>query len=159
MEWLQNCGTAVAFIGAALAVGLACTGSACGVGMVGRAASGTLSVDPDRFSKTLILQLLPGTQGLYGLVIWFLALMKLGFFSGSLVQLTLKEGMTFFGACMPVAVGCLIFGIMQGRMCAMGLVTLSKRPNEFSKSIILAIMVEFYAILALLATFLMLNNF
>jgi len=36
---------------------------------------------------------------------------------------------------------------------------MSKRPNEISKSIILAIMVEFYAILALLSTFLMLNNF
>lgn len=64
-----------------------------------------------------------------------------------------------FAACMPVAIGCLIFGIMQGRMCATGLGMLAKRPNEISKSIILAIMVEFYAILALLATFLMLNHF
>ena len=159
MEWLQNCGTAIAILGAALAVGLACVGSACGVGMVGRAAAGVLSVEPDKFSRTLILQILPGTQGLYGLVIWFLALIKLGFFSGGLRLLTIKEGLSFFGACMPVALGCLIFGIMQGRMCSMGLVTLSKRPNELSKSIILAIMVEFYAILALLATFLMLNNF
>ena len=85
--------------------------------------------------------------------------MKLGFFSGSLRVFTFNEGLTFFAACMPVAIGCLIFGIMQGRMCSTGLVMLAKRPNELSKSIILAIMVEFYAILALLATFLMLNNF
>ena len=159
MEWLQNCGTAIAIVGACLAVGLACVGSAWGVGMVGRAAAGVLSVEPDKFSRTLILQILPGTQGLYGLVIWFLALIRLGFFSGGLRVLTLREGMSFFGACMPVAIGGLIFGIMQGRLCSMGLVTLSKRPNELSKSISLAIMVEFYAILALLATFLMLNNF
>ena len=159
MDWLQNCGTALAFLGASLAVGLACVGSARGVGMVGRAAAGALSVEPDKFARALILQILPGTQGLYGLVIWFLALIKLGFFSGGLRTLTLSEGASFFAACMPVAIGCLIFGIMQGRMCATGLGMLAKRPNEISKSIILAIMVEFYAILALLATVLMLNHF
>ncbi|MCI8415792.1 MAG: V-type ATP synthase subunit K [Ruminiclostridium sp.] len=159
MDWLQNCGTALAFLGASLAVGLACVGSARGVGMVGRAAAGALSVEPDKFARALILQILPGTQGLYGLVIWFLALIKLGFFSGTVRVLTLSQGAAFFAACMPVAIGCLIFGIMQGRMCATGLVMLAKRPGELSKSIILAIMVEFYAILALLATFLMLNNF
>lgn len=159
MELLQNCGTALAFLGASLAVGLACVGSARGVGMVGRAAAGALSVEPDKFARALILQILPGTQGLYGLVIWFLALIKLGFFSGEIRMLTLSEGGSFFAACMPVAIGCLIFGIMQGRMCATGLVMLAKRPGELSKSIILAIMVEFYAILALLTTFLMLNNF
>ena len=159
MDWLQNCGTALAFLGASLAVGLACVGSARGVGMVGRAAAGALSVEPDKFARALILQFLPGTQGLYGLVIWFLALIKLGFFSGTVRVLTLSQGAAFFAACMPVAIGCLIFGIMQGRMCATGLVMLAKRPGELSKSIILAIMVEFYAILALLATFLMLNNF
>lgn len=158
-DWLQNCGTAIAFLGASLAVGLACVGSAKGVGMVGRAASGTLSVEPDKFARALILQILPGTQGLYGLVIWFLALIKLGFFSGGLAELSLHDGLSFFGACMPVAIGCCIFGIAQGKMCSTGLVMLAKRPNELSKSIILAIMVEFYAILALLATFLMLNNF
>lgn len=158
-DWLQNCGTAVAFLGASLAVGLACTGSARGVGTVGRAASGILSVDPDKFARVLILQILPGTQGLYGLVIWFLALIKLGFFSGGPVQLSLQEGLSFFGACMPVAIGCCLFGIAQGKMCSTGLIMMAKRPNELSKSIILAIMVEFYAILALLATFLMLNNF
>lgn len=154
MDWLQNCGTALAFLGASLAVGLACVGSARGVGMVGRAAAGALSVEPDKFARALILQILPGTQGLYGLVIWFLALIKLGFFSGTVRVLTLSQGAAFFAACMPVAIGCLIFGIMQGRMCATGLVMLAKRPGELSKSIILAIMVEFYAILALLATFL-----
>lgn len=159
MDWLQNCGTALAFLGASLAVGLACVGSARGVGMVGRAAAGALSVEPDKFARALILQILPGPQGLYGLVIWFLALIKLGFFSGTVRVLTLSQGAAFFAACMPVAIGCLIFGIMQGRMCATGLVMLAKRPGELSKSIILAIMVEFYAILALLATFLMLNNF
>jgi V/A-type H+-transporting ATPase subunit K len=159
MGWLELCGTAIGFLGGALAVGMACSGSAKGVGTVGRAGAGVLSVDPSKFSRVLILQILPGTQGLYGLVVWFLALMKLGFFDGNMVEFTVREGLAFFGACMPVAIGGFIFGIVQGRLGASGLSLMSKRPEELSKSIILAIMVEFYAILALLSTFLMLNNF
>ncbi len=159
MNWVEYAGTAIAFLGAALAVGLPCSGSAKGVGTVGRAGAGVLSVDPGKFSRVLILQILPGTQGLYGLVVWFLALMKLGFFDFELINLTLREGFSFFGACMPVAIGGFVFGIIQGRLGAGGLSLMTKRPNELSKSIILAIMVEFYAILALLATFLMLNSF
>jgi V/A-type H+-transporting ATPase subunit K len=159
-EWMSFCGTALGFLGASLAVGLPCSGSAKGVGTVGRAGAGVLSVDPAKFPRVLILQIIPGTQGLYGLVIWFFALMKLGFFAGGgPVTLSLQEGLRFFGACMPTALGGLIFGITQGRLGAGGLSLLSKRGGELSKSIILLVMVEFYSILALLATFLMLNNF
>ncbi len=156
---LEFSGTAVALLGAALAVGLPCAGSATGVGTVGRAGAGAVSVDSGKFSRALVLQILPGTQGLYGLVIWFFALMKLGFFSGGLQQLTIENGLKFFGSCMPIAIGGLIFGIVQGRLCAGGLSLVAKRPGEMSKSIILAIMMEFYAILALLASFLMINSF
>ncbi len=162
-EWIATCGIALAFLGATLAVALPCTGSAIGVGTVGRAGAGAISVDPNKFSRALILQILPGTQGLYGLVVWFLALMKLGLFDGSLVEKlatwTMQDGLAFFGSCMPVAIGGLIFGMVQGRLCASGLSLVSRRSEELSKGIILAIMVEFYAILCLLATFLMLNNY
>ncbi|HIY32833.1 V-type ATP synthase subunit K [Evtepia sp.] len=152
-------GRAVAMVGAALAVALPCAGSATGVGTVGRAGAGLLSVDPGKFSRVLVMQILPGTQGLYGLVIWFFALTKLGFFSGTIAELTMVQGLAFFGACLPVAVGGLIFGIVQGRICAGGISLVAKKPNDLSRSIILAIMMEFYAILALLASFLMLNQF
>ena len=159
MDWILNCGTAIGMLGAALAVGLPCSGSAKGVGMVGQAGAGVMSVDPSKFSRVLLLQILPGTQGLYGLVVWFLALMKLGFFSGSVAQFTIEQGCMFFAACMPVAIGGFLFGIAQGRLCSSGISLMAKRPNDLAKSIILAIMVEFYSILALLSTFLMLNNF
>ena len=156
-------GINIAFFGAALAVALPCTGSAIGVGTVGRAGAGAISVDPGKFSRALILQIRPGTQGLYGLVVWFLALMKLGVFDGTitakLTDFTMQMGTQFFASCLPVAIGGLIFGMIQGRLCASDLSLLAKRSDELSKGIILAIMVEFYAILCLLATFLMLNNF
>lgn len=58
-----------------------------------------------KFSQILILQIIPGTQGLYGLVAWFFALMKLGFFSGELRVLTGSEGLMFLAACLPMAIG------------------------------------------------------
>lgn len=158
MGWLEFCGTGLAFLGAALAVGLSCAGSAKGVGLVGEAGAGVLSQDPGKFSQVLILQVLPGTQGLYGLVIWFFALMKMGFFNGTLGAMDVATGLTFFAACMPMAFGGWLSAIAQGRVAAAGVSLIAKRPGEMSKGIIMAIMVEFYAILSLLASFLMLNS-
>lgn len=151
-------GTAIAFLGAALAVGLSCVGSAKGVGMVGEAGAGILSEDPSKFSKALILQVLPGTQGLYGLVIWFFAFLQLGVFAGNVAQLSVNEGMSYLFACLPMALGGWLSAISQGRVASAGINVVAKRPDDWSKSIILAIMVEFYAILCLLASFLMLLN-
>ena len=141
---MMNLGTAIGIIGASLAVGLACSGSAKGVGCTGEVGATVLAEDPGKFSQVLILQIIPGTQGLYGLVAWFFALMQLGFFSGDMKNLTVAGG--------------LLSAIAQGRCAAAGLAMCSKRPEEMSKGIIMAIMVEFYAILCLLATFLMLNG-
>ena len=159
MEWMNSCGTAIAIIGASLAVGLACSGSGKGVGCVGEAGAGVLSEDPNKFAQVLILQIIPGTQGLYGLVAWFFTLMKLGFFAGDLKVLTVEQGFMVMAACLPIGIGGLITAIAQGRCAAAGVSLIVKRPEEMSKGIIMAIMVEFYAILCLLATFLMVNGF
>ena len=158
MDIFANSGTAIAFLGAVLSVALACAGSGKGVGLVGEAASGVLSEDPSKFSQCLILEIIPGTQGLYGLVIWFFAMMKLGFFSGNLQVLTIEQGLGFFAACLAMGIGGLITAIAQGRCAAAAVALIAKRPEEMSKGIIMAIMVEFYAILCLLASFLMLNS-
>jgi len=158
MDWMTYFGTAVGILGAALAVGLACSGSAKGVGIVGEAGATVIANDPSKFSQVLILQIIPGTQGLYGLVVWFFALMKLGFFSGELIALSVPGGMLFASACLPIAIGGLLSAIAQGKCAAAGLAMCSKRPEELSKAIIMAIMVEFYAILCLLASFLMING-
>ena len=69
-------GLAIGFLGAALACGLSCAGSARGCGTAGEAGAGLLSQDPSKSGKVMVLQLLPGTQGLYGLVVWFFALIS-----------------------------------------------------------------------------------
>ena len=151
-------GTGLAFLGAALAVGLCCIGSAKGTGMVGEAATGVISMAPENFSKCLILQVLPGTQGLYGLVVWFFALFTMGAFSGGIVPLTVTEGATIFAACLPIALGGWLSAIFQGRVAAASVNVVAKKPDDWAKGIILCGIVEFYAILSLLASVLLLMN-
>lgn len=156
MEFLASCGLQIGVIGSALAVGLACAGSGRGVGIVGEAAAGVLSEDPNKFSQCLILQIIPGTQGLYGLVIWFFALFQMGVIGGTAGDMSIMEGLGYCFACLPMGIGGYFTAIAQGRCAAAGVSLVAKRPEEMSKGIIMAIMVEFYAILCLLASFLML---
>ena len=66
MSIFSSLGTSIAVLGAALAAILSGMGSAKGVGLVGQAGAGVITEDPTKFGKVLILQILPGTQGLYG---------------------------------------------------------------------------------------------
>ena len=149
-------GLALALLGAGLAVGLSCVGSAKGTGIAGEAGTGLLSQDPSKSGKVMVLQLLPGTQGLYGLVVWFFALIQMGMLDGSAVNLTVAEGLRYFAACMPMALGGLLSAIAQGRVAAGSINILPKKPHDWSKGLILCGIVEFYAILSLLASMLML---
>ena len=92
-----------ALLGAAISVALAGIGSAIGVGTAGRAAAGVVTEDPDKFAKVLLLQLLPGTQGIYGLLVAFLALSKVGILGGGVADISLETGLMIFVACLPIA--------------------------------------------------------
>lgn len=95
-------GLAIGFLGASLACGLCCAGSAKGCGLAGEAGTGLLSEDPSYFGKVLILQVIPGTQGLYGLVVWFFAIFRMGLLSGALPELSITQGLQYFVACLPM---------------------------------------------------------
>lgn len=146
-------GTFLALFGAALAAGLAGIGSAIGVGKAGQAAAGVVSEDPSKFIKCLILELLPGTQGIYGFIIAFLALLKLNVFGG-IVDLSLGGGLAMMAACLPMALTGLLSGIHQGKVAASGIALVAKRPEEQVKAILFAAMVETYALLGLIVSFL-----
>lgn len=148
-------GNTVALLGAALAVILAGMGSARGVGLVGEAASGLLAENPSMFGKALILQALPGTQGIYGLITAFLIIFKMGILSGAPVALTVPQGMYYLVAGLPIAIVGYYSGIKQGRVAASGISLLAKRPKEVGKAITSAALVETYAIFAVLVSLLM----
>ena len=159
MAFLESIGgLALGLLGAALAAALACIGSAKGTGIAGEAGAGLVSEDPSKFGKAMIMQVIPGTQGLYGLVVWFFAIFRMGLLSGTAAPLTVAQGLQYFAACLPIALGGLISAIAQGKVAAASLNILAKKPDDWSKGMIFCITVEFYAILCLLASFLMLNG-
>ena len=151
-------GMALGFLGAGLAAALCCVGSAKGTGIAGEAGTGLLCEDPNTFGKVLILQVIPGTQGLYGLVVWFFACFQMGMLNGTAVDMTVTEGLRYFVACMPIALGGFLSAIAQGRVAAGSINILAKQPDHWSKGMVLCITVEFYAILSLLASMLMILN-
>ena len=148
-------GANLAFLGAAIAAIPAGMGSARGVGLVGEASTGLVSEDPSKFGKALILQALPGTQGIYGLITAFLIIFKMGILGGSPLQLTVAQGAYFLMASLPIAIVGFYSGIKQGKVAAAGISLIAKRPKEVGKAITSAALVETYAIFAVLVSLLL----
>ena len=153
----MNLGMFFALLGAAVAVGLAGMGSSKGVGIASEAASAVLANDPSKFGKMLVLQLLPGTQGLYGLIVAVMVLLNVGILGGDAVTDT-ALGLQYFSACLPIALGGYFSGKAQGRVCAAGCSLTAKRPEESSKAIVSASLIELYALLGFIVSFLMVIN-
>lgn len=144
----------LALLGVALATLMAGMGSAKGVNLVGKASAGLLSEDPSKFGKTLVLQALPMTQGIYGFVTGFLILFKIGALSGNPV-VDPGKGAYYLMAALPIAIVGYYSGIKQGEVAAAGVSVLAKRPGELGKAITSAALVETYAILAVLISLLL----
>ena len=152
--WLQffienNGGFIFATLGVALAVIFSGMGSARGVGMTGEAASALIKEQPDKFGKSLILELLPGTQGLYGFVVGFLIYLNMS------SDMALQDGFYMMMAALPIAFTGLTSGIAQGRVATAAIQILAKREEHTTKGIIYAAMVETYAILGFVISFLL----
>ncbi len=156
---MEGLGNALAIIGAALATLLAGSGSAIGIGIAGRSAAGVLTEKPERYGLNFILVVLPGTQGIYGLVCAMMLMNNMGMFSGGefTVNLTVWEGLSLLGACLPVGVAGLISAIHQGKVCSGGIIMAAKRPEmAFKAGAVYAVMVELYALFGMLVTVLLL---
>lgn len=136
-------GIIMGMLGVAVAVIAAGVGSAIGVGLAGEAAAGIIVEEPEKFGKSLVLQLLPGTQGLYGFVIGLLTmLLKLN------ADMTFQQGLYIFFASLPVGLVGLWSAIAQAKAAVAGLNILAKNEAHQTKGIIYSVMVETYAILA-----------
>ena len=133
------------YLGLGLMLGLSGIGSAIGTTIAGNAAEGAMKKAPEKFSGYMILSAMPATQGLYG----FLAF---------IIWLTSKDvttnGPLFFGVGLGVGIVCLLSGIRQGQVCANGIVGIGQGHDVQTNTMILAAYPELYAILALVATFL-----
>lgn len=150
--FIENGGLILTALGAALAVFLSGAGSAKGVGIAGEAAAGIVIEEPEKFGKSLVIQLLPGTQGLYGFVIGLLILFKIE------AGIPLEHGFYYVAASLPVGIGGLISAQAQGRVSVAGMNILAKNEEQQVKGIVYAVMVELYAILGFAFSFLMLTR-
>ncbi|HIR77135.1 MAG TPA: V-type ATP synthase subunit K [Candidatus Choladousia intestinipullorum] len=150
---MENIGVLLALLGAVLAALVAGIGSAIGVGMTGEAAAGVVTEEPSLFSKVLVLQLLPGTQGIYGLLIGFVTLTQIGIMGGS-SDISVIKGLLYLVACLPMAIVGYKSAMRQARASIASIALVAKRPDQFGKAMIFPAMVETYAILALLISIL-----
>ena len=101
----------------------------------------------------MILQLLPGTQGIYGLLIAFITMTQIGVMGGS-ADLSLAKGLLYLAACLPMGIVGLFSAVSQGKAAVASIGLVAKRPAQFGKAMIFPAMVETYAILALLISIL-----
>ncbi|MGI5852752.1 MAG: V-type ATP synthase subunit K [Bacillota bacterium] len=148
LQW----GSILAYLGMFLSISLAGYGSARGVGLAGQVACGVVAEDPTKFGKTMLLTALPGTQGIYGFVIGMLILGRIG---GS--PISLEIGLRLLISGLPIGIVGLLSAIWQGRVSAAGIGIVAKRPEEGTKGMIFAGLVETYAILAFIFSYLMVN--
>lgn len=144
-------GNAFALIGAALAVGLCCTGSAFGMFYVQRASCGIVAEKPEKYSKTLILQLIPSSSALYGFIVAFLVLTKVVLASASY---TLNEGLMVMGGCLAVAIAGFTAAIAQGKVCASAAVMVGKRDDLLGRALTMSVFTELFALFGLIISIL-----
>ena len=143
-------GNVIGIFGIALCVLLCGIGSAIGLFKTGSAAAGILGENPKKFGKVLVLVLLPATQGIYGFIIAIIA-------SGSVGDIaSVAEGWMLFGSVMPMAISGLITGILQGKSAANCIYAVAKQDSLGGKLIIYPAMIEFYAILGLIISIMIL---
>ncbi|MDD5016993.1 MAG: V-type ATP synthase subunit K [Eubacteriales bacterium] len=147
-------GLIISSVGAVFAVVLAGIGSAKGVGLAGQASAGLVSEDPELFGRAIVLQVLPGTQGIYGLLVAFLILLYNGVITPLDVPISAAQGLIYFLGALPIAFVGYSSAIAQGKTAVAGIGLLGKKPEESGKAITMAIMVETYAVLALLISML-----
>ena len=142
-------GQALATLGLAICAGLCGCGSAIGLYYTGSAAAGVLAEDAKKFSKVLILVVLPATQGIYGFVFGIIGM-------GSITaSMTAIEGAKLFAAAMPLALAGLISGIFQGKTAVGGINAIARNESLSGKLILFPAMVETYAILGLVVSILL----
>lgn len=151
-------GQMLVVLGGALAVGFAGSGSAWGIGLANEAAAGIMTEDPKKFGYALVLLALPGTQGIYGLLVAVLAMQKAGLLGAGGATVSIWQGLGICFACLPIAISGFYSAIWQGKSSAASILMIAKRPEQIGKAVILPAMCETYAVFGLLISILLLNG-
>jgi len=155
MSW----GVPLVLLAAAIPAILGFIGSAIGMATAGKAAAGVVAEKPDLFGKLLLMQALPGSQGIYGLVAAFLVLNFAGILGAAeLPAVSTGSGVQFLIASLPLAISAVASGALQGRVAASGILSIAKDDSLVGKALLFAAMVETWAIFGFLMTVILLQS-
>ena len=160
------------YLGVALMVGLSGVASCIGTSIAGMASVGAMKKNGGAFGSYMILSAIPGSQGLYGFVGYFIIK---GFLTDSMTLLqgaaiygfvcfflvqkgltdpTMVQGAAIFGAGLLTGLVCLASSYFQSKVCANGIAAIGNGHDVMGKTLILAAFPELYAILTVAAVFL-----
>jgi V/A-type H+-transporting ATPase subunit K len=154
----MSIGQVLALLGAAVAVIGSGMGSSKGVGIAGETSAGVSTENPEVNSKLLVLQLLPATQGIYGFLIAVIVLINTNVLGGAMVDVSLYQGLGLLMGCLPIGFVGYFSGVKQGKVAAAAMIMTGQRPDMSGKGITMTVMVETYAVLSLLVSFLVVNS-
>jgi V/A-type H+-transporting ATPase subunit K len=144
-------GYILAFAGCGLMLGLAGSGSAMGTVEAGKATLGLIKKNPESFGVGILLTAVPGTQGIYGFVGFFLSLARI-----QAGDMSVMKGAIILGSGLGLGLAGFFSGWYQGKVCADGLNAIAAgRTSAFGNTMVLAAFPEFYAILSLIGLILM----
>ena len=145
-------GYTIALIGIALCVLLCGIGSCIGLYKTSTAAAGILGEDPKKFGKVMVLVLLPATQGIYGFIIGIIA-------SGGInADMTLAQGWATLAATLPMTFSGLFSAFFQGKSAGNCIYAVGKQESLSGKLIVYPGMIEFYAILGLIISIMLVGG-
>ena len=144
----MNSALFLAYLGVVLMVGVSGLASAVGTARCGMASVGALKKNSGAFGSYMILSALPGSQGLYGFVGYFMV-------SGHISEtMSMLAAISILGAGVLMSLVTLSSAFFQAKVCANGIVAIGNGNDVFGKTLILAAFPELYAILGVAATFL-----
>lgn len=151
-------GQVLAFVAVFLSTIIAGYGSAKAVGLAGQTSAGVSTENPEVNSKLMVLQILPGTQGIYGFLIGVIIMVNIGALGGELKAVGLFEGIALIAAVLPVAIVGYLSAVHQAKVASAGMLMVGQHPDMSGKAITMTVMVETYAVLALLISFILVNS-
>lgn len=151
-------GLMLSLLGAFVAVIMAGLGSSLGILSAGKKAAGVLAEKPSMFGSLVTMVVLPGSQGIYGLLIAIMILNKIGAMSGKLVELSLGNGLSFLIAGLIIGILGLVTAVLQSRVVVASIKGLAKEESIFGGAITMSVLIETYAIFGLLISIFVVNS-
>jgi len=150
---------AMVILGCALAISIAGISSAIGLALAGSSAIAVTAEKPNLFGKCLVLQVLPMTQSVYGLLTAILLMMGAGLLGGGSETTTVGSLAGMGSVWIGLAVGLTgISAINQGMVASSSISAVGRNPDVAARGIIFTVMPETIAIFGLLVGILLMTG-